>query len=76
LSSEKSTLDTDNAIRRCDRCGCQFIEQHAALCAVFGITNPRLISTGFLLYDPTQDVDVPDLDSCDRGDCPGRGASA
>ncbi len=45
----------------CDRCGLPYRDL---------ATGVRLVSTGFLLYDPTGDCDVPDLDSCERPDCP------
>lgn len=76
MTSENTTTPAGDDLQRCDRCGQQFIEQHAGLCSFFGVTNQRLIATGFLLYDPTVDADVPDFDGCDRTDCPGRGASA
>jgi len=55
----------------CERCGLRCVDQSGALCEFFGIANARLVATGFMLYDSTQDKDVPDLDSCDRPDCPG-----
>lgn len=62
---------TEEIRHDCATCGAKFIIQHPALCEVFGIPNPRLVFTGFQLYDSVADVDVDELDSCDRTDCPG-----
>lgn len=56
----------------CSTCGRCYIEQNPVLCNVFGIENPRLVHTGFVLFDPVAEIDVPDLDSCDWVTCPGK----
>lgn len=63
---------SDEQLKVCERCGLRCLDQYRPLCEAFGISNVRLVTYGFYLYDSTQDKDVPDLDSCSRADCPGR----
>ncbi len=57
---------------KCSTCGMDYITQNLVMCDFFGIENPRLVYTGFVLFDPVANADTPDLDSCDRADCPGK----
>ncbi|NDZ12064.1 hypothetical protein C7T35_15340 [Variovorax sp. WS11] len=56
---------------KCERCKLAYEEHPPELAKFFGIDRLRMPVTGFLLWDPTQGKDVPEVDECRRDDCPG-----